>query len=170
METTGIVRRVDDLGRIVIPKEIRSNMRINPGECLQIYSDTNKIVLEKNNILEKHSDYFEKMLKVFTKTLNMSIFLTDTDKVIFSLGTTMKDCLNQKIDDNIYNIILERNRKNLEDISFLEDKSNMLIQPLIIRGDVIGSTIFVRKLNKFTEVEEKIMDIVNNLLINHVEN
>ena len=86
MEASGIVRRVDDLGRIVIPKEIRSNLRIKSGECLEIYTVDDKIFLKKQDMISKYTDYFEKMLEAFSKTLKINILLTDTDKVIFSLG------------------------------------------------------------------------------------
>lgn len=170
MEASGIVRRVDDLGRIVIPKEIRSNLRIKSGECLEIYTVDDKIFLKKQDMISKYTDYFEKMLEAFSKTLKINILLTDTDKVIFSLGEGSSIYLNKELDNTIYNIILERDRKKLDDVQFFGDKSNILIQPLVVGGDVIGSTIFVRKNNEISEIDTKIMDIVDNLLIKHVEN
>lgn len=170
MEASGIVRRVDDLGRIVIPKEIRSNLRIKSGECLEIYTVDDKIFLKKQDMISKYTDYFEKMLEAFSKTLKINILLTDTDKVIFSLGEGSSIYLNKELDNTIYNIILERDQKKLDDVQFFGDKSNILIQPLVVGGDVIGSTIFVRKNNEFNEIDTKIMDIVDNLLIKHVEN
>lgn len=170
MEASGIVRRVDDLGRIVIPKEIRSNLRIKSGECLEIYTVDDKIFLKKQDMISKYTDYFEKMLEVFSKTLKINILLTDTDKVIFSLGEGASIYLNKELDNTIYNIILERAQKKLDGVEFFGDKSNILIQPLVVGGDVIGSTIFVRKNGEFSEVDNKIMDIVDNLLIKHVEN
>lgn len=170
MEASGIVRRVDDLGRIVIPKEIRSNLRIKSGECLEIYTVDDKIFLKKQDMISKYTDYFEKMLEAFSKTLKINILLTDTDKVIFSLGEGSSIYLNKELDNTIYNIILERDQKKLDDVQFFGDKSNILIQPLVVGGDVIGSTIFVRENNEFSEIDTKIMDIVDNLLIKHVEN
>lgn len=170
MEASGIVRRVDDLGRIVIPKEIRSNLRIKSGECLEIYTVDDKIFLKKQDMISKYTDYFEKMLEAFSKTLKINILLTDTDKVIFSLGEGSSIYLNKELDNTIYNIILERDQKKLDDVQFFGDKSNILIQPLVVGGDVIGSTIFVRNNNEFSEIDTKIMDIVDNLLIKHVEN
>ena len=170
MEASGIVRRVDDLGRIVIPKEIRSNLRIKSGECLEIYTVDDKIFLKKQDMISKYTDYFEKMLEAFSKTLKINILLTDTDKVIFSLGEGSSIYLNKELDNTIYNIILERDQKKLDNVQFFGDKSNILIQPLVVGGDVIGRTIFVRKNNEFSEIDTKIMDIVDNLLIKHVEN
>ena len=170
MEASGIVRRVDDLGRIVIPKEIRSNLRIKSGECLEIYTVDDKIFLKKQDMISKYTDYFEKMLEAFSKTLKINILLTDTDKVIFSLGEGSSIYLNKELDNTIYNIILERDQKKLDNVQFFGDKSNILIQPLVVGGDVIGSTIFVRENNEFSEIDTKIMDIVDNLLIKHVEN
>lgn len=121
-------------------------------------------------MISKYTDYFEKMLEAFSKTLKINILLTDTDKVIFSLGEGSSIYLNKELDNTIYNIILERDQKKLDDVQFFGDKSNILIQPLVVGGDVIGSTIFVRKNNEFSEIDTKIMDIVDNLLIKHVEN
>ena len=107
MEASGIVRRVDDLGRIVIPKEIRSNLRIKSGECLEIYTVDDKIFLKKQDMISKYTDYFEKMLEAFSKTLKINILLTDTDKVIFGLGEGSSIYLNKELDNTIYNIISE---------------------------------------------------------------
>ena len=148
MEASGIVRRVDDLGRIVIPKEIRSNLRIKSGECLEIYTVDDKIFLKKQDMISKYTDYFEKMLEAFSKTLKINILLTDTDKVIFSLGEGSSIYLNKELDNTIYNIILERDQKKLDNVQFFGDKSNILIPPLVVGGDVIGSTILsVRIMN-----------------------
>ena len=132
MEASGIVRRVDDLGRIVIPKEIRSNLRIKSGECLEIYTVDDKIFLKKQDMISKYTDYFEKMLEAFSKTLKINILLTDTDKVIFSLGEGSSIYLNKELDNTIYNIILERDQKKLDNVQFFGDKSNILIQPQIL--------------------------------------
>lgn len=132
MEASGIVRRVDDLGRIVIPKEIRSNLRIKSGECLEIYTVDDKIFLKKQDMISKYTDYFEKMLEAFAKTLKINILLTDTDKVIFSLGEGSSIYLNKELDNTIYNIILERNQKKLDNVQFFGDKSNILIQRLLL--------------------------------------
>ena len=168
MEASGIVRRVDDLGRIVIPKEIRSNLRIKSGECLEIYTVDDKIFLKKQDMISKYTDYFEKMLEAFSKTLKINILLTDTDKVIFSLGEGSSIYLNKELDkkDILIYSVMGLCGESGEAIDIVKK----LIQPLVVGGDVIGSTIFVRKNNEFSEIDTKIMDIVDNLLIKHVEN
>ena len=156
MEASGIVRRVDDLGRIVIPKEIRSNLRIKSGECLEIYTVDDKIFLKKQDMISKYTDYFEKMLEAFSKTLKINILLTDTDKVIFSLGEGSSIYLNKELDNTIYNIILERDQKKLDNVQFFGDKSNILIQPLVVGGDVITT----EKCGIFTKAMHVVYNIV----------
>ena len=87
MKDTGIVRRIDELGRIVIPKEIRKNLRINTGDNVEIYMDeNNKIVLKKYSTLFGMEEELFNIAKVINETSNATIIITDIDKIIVSYG------------------------------------------------------------------------------------
>ncbi|MGN1000486.1 MAG: stage V sporulation T C-terminal domain-containing protein [Bacilli bacterium] len=167
METTGVIRRVDSLGRIVIPKEIRKSLRIKPGECLEIFLDNEKIALRKKDLISGYSDSLEQFIDIVSKATNTTILITDTDKVLFASGNLSEKYLHEAIDDSIYNLMIKRKRQKNSFISG-NDTEN-IIQPIIINGDAIGSVIFIREHNEIGEVEEKLIDIIANLLIRHIE-
>lgn len=100
METTGITRRIDELGRIVIPKEIRKNMHIKSGELLEIYvNDSDSLVLKKHSIINNKQMFIKSFIKKLGNIINGNVFLTSLDEVIFSS--------NEKIDGKKFNSEME---------------------------------------------------------------
>ena len=90
MKATGIIRRIDDLGRVVIPKEIRKNLRIKEGDNLEIFVSGEEVILKKYSMMNKINDLaFELTDSIYT-FMKHSIFITDTDTVI--VIDTEKDC------------------------------------------------------------------------------
>ena len=102
---TGIVRKIDELGRIVIPKEIRKSLNIRNGEDVQIFIRDEEIVLKKYKKLLTVKDSAIKYLYSFRKITDSTVFITDKDKIIAS---TLENLLGEKIDDKILNLIEER--------------------------------------------------------------
>ena len=72
MKATGVVRRIDDLGRIVIPKEIRRSLKINDGDSLEIFVDTNEVILKKYSLLDDMVDLSKKLVNTVKKVYNKS--------------------------------------------------------------------------------------------------
>ena len=87
MRTTGVVRGIDDLGRIVIPKEIRKSLRIKEGETLEIYSgNKDEIILKKYSFIESIESFSKKICDAFYSSTKKDIIVTDTEKVISASG------------------------------------------------------------------------------------
>lgn len=80
----GISRKIDELGRIVVPKEIRNNLNINVNDELEIYVNDNKIILEKYSKLENIKEFIIKLIKDIKNVNGMKILVTDKDKIIDS--------------------------------------------------------------------------------------
>ena len=99
MELTGITRRIDQLGRIVIPKEIRASLRIKNGDELEIYTKENDIILKKNSSLNKLTDIGNIIVSSLNYYLKFNVFLTDKDKYISISGSLKNKYLNKEIDD-----------------------------------------------------------------------
>lgn len=137
MKTTGITRRIDELGRIVIPKEIRYNMHIKPGELLEIFlSDENTISLKKHNILNNNSNILSEYIDFLAKKMNSNVFLADLDKVIFSNKLSQKnEPLISKIDSNISGL------DKIELTNNYTIKQPFSIYNLNPNGDLIGHLI-----------------------------
>ena len=90
MKTTGVIRRIDDLGRIVIPKEIRKTMRIKNGESLEIYLDEDSIILKKYSPIESLETIASKYVETFNRVLKHNVIVTDKDRVIAIAGNLKK--------------------------------------------------------------------------------
>ena len=174
METTGVVRRIDELGRIVIPKEIRRTLGIKDGASLEIYIDKDVVALKKystmNNLVEISNVYSE---TIYT-TMKMDMFITDRDNIISCPNLRKKEYLNKSISKYLEECIIKRtkikenDRKKLyitED-SFIE--CNYIISPIIANGDVIGLVILINN-EKLNENDKNIVDIASQFLGKNVE-
>ena len=85
MKTTGITRRIDELGRIVIPKEIRKNMHLKPGELLEIFlNDSETITLKKHSIISKKEEFITKYVNALASKLKADIYITSLNSVEIS--------------------------------------------------------------------------------------
>lgn len=161
MKTTGITRHIDELGRIVIPKEIRKNMHIKPGELLEIYlSDGESLVLKKHNTINKKNNTIKEVINSATKKMDFNIFITNFNKVVFS---NKKDVEDKLLSDDI-------DIKKTDTIYLTEDyiiNEPFSFYNLSINGDLIGYVIFEHKGTKINkELESILLNIIENCLEN----
>ena len=146
MKATGVVRRIDDLGRIVIPKEIRRNLRIRDGESLEIFVDGSDIVLKKFSIMKDVDSYASNLVDSMYSILKKSVIITDCDSVI-ACSSDVKDVFNKPISDSL-SICIKRREKILEkynkDLFITDDFSfccKYVINSIIANGDCVGLVI-----------------------------
>lgn len=146
MKATGVVRRIDDLGRIVIPKEIRRNLRIRDGESLEIFVDGDNIVLKKFSVMRNIDEYASNIALSLYSLLKKSIIITDSDSVI-ACSSNIKDLLNKSISDNLSSSIkrresiIERYNKELVITDDFSIDSKYIINSIIANGDSVGLVI-----------------------------
>ena len=105
MDFTGFARRIDSLGRIVIPKEIRKCLKIKPDDCLEISVENEKIILTKKNLLSGCEKSLEFLMESISKQFNTNIILTDIENVFYSKGIQGKNLLNQSLSPKINKMI-----------------------------------------------------------------
>lgn len=111
MKATGIVRRIDDLGRVVIPKEIRRVLRIREGDPLEIYTNNSgEVILKKYSPINELSHYASEYAETAANILGASVVISDTDQVIAVSGGLKKDMVDRKIDYELDKIIQSKNR------------------------------------------------------------
>lgn len=159
MKNTGIVRKIDELGRIVLPKELRKTLNINSGDDFQIAIDNNKIVLEKFSKLESYEDTILNIINCFSCVNNLSVYITMQDTIINN---------KEKISDVIYNLIKSRKifinerieRNILNNNLIVEGK--MIILPIVIDSDLLGSIIVIG--NDYIKILESYSKIIYNLI------
>ena len=98
MKATGVVRRIDDLGRVVIPKEIRRTLRIKEGDPLEIFTDKEgEIILKKYSPIGELSEFASEYAETLTKTTGHIACITDKDTVIAVSGASKKEWLEENI-------------------------------------------------------------------------
>ncbi len=174
MKSTGITRRIDDLGRIVIPKEIRKNLKIKENEVLEIFINNDEIILKKfspfNDLEKVLSDY----IKVINDMTGNDVIITDRDKVILSSKRLEERLLNKKLSEYVNDLIenrsifLSNDMKGIEVIDNEKIKQNYYFIPFIIDSDVVGSIIMFSS-KEFDENSKSLLLIASKLLVNYIE-
>ena len=162
MKNTGVIRKIDELGRIVIPKEIRKNLNIRNGEDIQIYIDEDKIVLKKHQKMLSIKENAKKYIDSFSKLTTSKLLVTDKEKVIASSGNTIIDA---KIDSNVVSLISDRKVGNGRGIAFENNKvdSYYYAVPIIVDADSIGSVIVLSDL-EVNEQDKLLISVIKILL------
>ncbi len=146
MKATGIVRRIDDLGRVVIPKEIRRTMRIREGDPLEIYTDREgEVIFKKYSPIGELQSFASEYADTLQKTSSMPIFICDRDEVIAVSGASKKEYLDRKISPALEEIVEKRSlyvRGNTsETIAITSDGGSHYVNcamPILSEGDVVG--------------------------------
>lgn len=171
--STGIIRRIDELGRIVIPKEIRKSLRIKNGDNLEILVEGENITLRKYSQIENATDMAAIYAESFYQVLKYNIIVTDTDKVVACAGNLKKKYLNQGISDSLTTMIerrdsfVERKKSSIEITPGLTEYGYYTVATIINNGDSIGSVIILSLDTPMLEQEEKLAMILANMLSNY---
>lgn len=152
MKATGIVRRIDDLGRVVIPKEIRRTLRIREGDPLEIYTDTEGgVIFKKYSPVGELSQFATTYSDVLSHTSNFPTVICDRDHVVAVAGLSKKEYLERRITSSLEdlmesrrNYVLTKDENN--SITPIEgiDKKAAVIFPIIVAGDVTGAVILLQ--------------------------
>ena len=146
MKATGIVRRIDDLGRVVIPKEIRRTMRIREGDPLEIYTDREgEVIFKKYSPIGELANFAGQYAETLHKTCRLSVVITARDAVIAAAGVSKRDFLDKQITREAERIMESRDfyeyQAGDERIAVTDDGMSWYIHmamPIVSEGDVIG--------------------------------
>ncbi len=170
MKTTGIIRRIDELGRIVVPKEIRKSLRIKNGESLEIFTNDNDIVLRKYSPVESLESLALKFVDTFQQVIKYNVIVTDRDKVIAIAGPLKKKYLDMPISDFTERSIdrrdsfVERQKKTFSFVDGEEEFGYYSFSSIVHNGDAIGSVIVVSTDIPIAESGEKMAVILSHIL------
>lgn len=178
MKATGIVRRIDDLGRVVIPKEIRRTLRIREGDPLEIFIDREgEVILKKYSPINELGNFATEYAEALFDSLHFPVLICDRDEIIAVAGESKKDYLNQNISGQIGKAIegrtqvVESEKTNVELLEGKEEEVNSLcISPIIANGDPIGCVIiFSKEGEKLSNVEQKAAETAASFLAKQME-
>lgn len=155
MKATGIVRRIDDLGRIVIPKEIRRTMRIREGDPMEIFtSREGEILLKKYSPVGELSEFATSLAESLAQVLGELVCVTDRDYIIAAAGTGKKEYDGKPLDPQMQNAIDKRTNavgsaegNNLMKVSSDDEKAyeRQAVATILSNGDSIGAIIILSK-------------------------
>ena len=168
MKSTGVIRRIDELGRIVIPKEIRRNLQIRDGETLEIFIENDSIILRKHSIVATAFDMINKLGSLTNDIMNYSLIITDREKIIYISDKNLEIIKGKNISAKLINYIDGRecyNSKEEITLSFdeLDLKGYFSISPIISSNDSIGLIILYSK-EKMNIEEEKYSKLLAKLI------
>jgi len=149
MKATGIVRRIDDLGRVVIPKEIRRTMRIREGDPLEIYTDREgEVIFKKYSPMGELSAFAAQYAETLYKTCNLSVLICDRDAVIAAAGVSRKEYQEKSLSSELEKVMEGRGmyawREGGEQISPLSETTSHYVNcamPIVSEGDVVGCVV-----------------------------
>ena len=149
MKETGIVRRIDELGRVVIPKELRKTMRIKEGDPLEIFTDAETLMLKKYSPVSAISDISDSVVDALYSQSEMTALVVDFDNVVAVKGKGAKELAGKRVSSKLVDAITERKTvfSGAGDggaIPLTEDGinyKNQVIVPIISGGDALGAVI-----------------------------
>lgn len=180
MKATGIVRRIDDLGRVVVPKEIRRTLRIREGDPLEIFTDREgEIILKKYSPIGELSLFAKQYAEAMAQTTGLVVAIADRDQFIAVAGSGKKDLLAKAVSKELENLMTEREsliaskgEKSYITISYDDDDyTQQVITPIICEGDVIGAVVILSReaKQKLGEMELKLAQTASSFLGRQME-
>ncbi len=174
MKATGVVRRIDDLGRIVIPKELRRTMRIREGDSLEIFIEGEKIMLKKYSPVQNVNDFVLEFVESIYSSYKKDMLITDNEMIIAGAGNYKKDLTGKKISTRLEEKLTKRATQYLEKGDFLElthdyyIKRPSVIKPINVYGDIIGCVI-VSSDNEITESDKTLAEFSGIFMSRYLE-
>lgn len=154
MKATGIVRRIDDLGRIVIPKEIRRSFRIKEGDPLEIFTDAEgEVIFKKYSPIGELSNFASQYAEVLHKNGGLPIAIMDNDHVVAASGISKREILERRVTKNLEELMENRaihiTNDKIPSVSAIEgyDRKANIVYPIIYGGDVSGAVCMIEDEN-----------------------
>lgn len=151
MKATGIVRRIDDLGRVVIPKEIRRTLRIREGDPLEIYTATDgEVIFKKYSPVGELSAFAGQYADVLARISSLPTLICDKDHVVAAAGVSKREFLERRVSSILESYMENRKsytatQQSASDVQPIEglDHSAAIIYPIIASGDVTGAVVML---------------------------
>lgn len=177
MKATGIVRRIDDLGRVVVPKEIRRTMRIREGEPMEIFTGREgEIVLKKYSPVGEMGEFARIFAELLAQNLGMLVGISDHDQFIAASGPEHRLLLGKSISGEMEETIRNRSLAFVEKGCRLTENGEergelVVIQPIISAGDAIGAVVLVngKEEKGSREVQKKLAEVTAGFLARQME-
>lgn len=162
MKSTGIVRRIDELGRVVIPKEIRRTMRIKSGEELEIFTTDEELVLKKFSAVRLFADVAEAYVEALSSVSMATVAVCDNEETVVCRGELRRALDEAKPTEALAATLEKRQLTVVSDADIgaylspcAERAVGLLAAPIIVGGDVVGSIVMIRTRGEIGEADRK---------------
>ena len=176
MKAIGVVRRIDDLGRIVIPKELRKTMRIKEGDSLEIFIDgADKVVLRKYSPVQNINEIVNEFVIGLYEATKSDIIITDNEQIIAVAGSIPKELIGKKLSTYYCDRIKNRSTQviekpcNFEIIENYKINRPTIFKTISVYGDILGSVVIICN-NTITDIERSLVDFSTSFFNKYLEN
>ena len=173
MKETGVIRKLDELGRVVIPKEIRKNLRINEGDMVEIYVDgTDEVVLKKHSPFKINEDDSYKLSKTLYDKFKNTILITDDVQVIGGYGTLFGEHIDQYLSKDFKKIFSGQKRYYGPSFGIIENSKlsyTILARKLLSKDEELGTICMIEENTKIDGNCEQIFDFVASFFAKKLE-
>ncbi len=168
MKQTGVVRKIDELGRIVLPKEIRRNLGFRDGESLEIFVDDKGVYLQKFSKMLDLKDVCLDLCNDVFDIMNINVLILDRDKILVSSNSKLTGRMIPKMVDALMENRESYESKNKEKL-FEEEKDYFyLMKPIIVSTDCLGMIIFYKN-QEFLEWERNFNKFLSQIFVRKIE-
>ena len=179
MKATGIVRRIDDLGRVVIPKEIRRTMRIREGDPLEIYTNSEgEVIFRKYSAISEMSENAVYVAEIMHKIAGCPVVIFDKDHVVASAGVAKKEFSERRVTGQLEELMESRGQyfcPNGDCNNFFPaegvNRTATAAVPIITAGDVSGAVVFMSsdKDREVTDLQKSLINAAAQFLSRQIE-
>ncbi len=180
MKATGIVRRIDDLGRVVIPKEIRRTMRIREGDPLEIFTDRDgSVIFKKYSLMDDQSEFAQQICEAMARTTGGTVVVTDRDTIVACAGAPKRELAERRISEELGRVLDERQLyrpdRGTDGVPVCEGDGRFTVTaaaPILSGGDLLGGVLYAAEgdENPVGDAECKLAQAMAAFLGRHMEN
>ena len=172
MKETGILRRIDELGRIVVPKEIRKKLKIREGDNLDIFVSEDNVILRKYSPLNDLETILTILLAALKKINNVVIVVTDLSKVIASTKNEINN--DEPISEVLVQLLSQKEQIHINKNMSVQitgnysSNQNLFIKPIVIYGDLFGAVILFNEFESLHNQQE-IIDLIHYFCSEYIQ-
>ena len=175
MESTNIVKKIDELGRIVLPKEIRKKLKLRTDDFLEIYVDNDLLCLKKYSKIKSLKSFAQQLTDVLYSYTQKEILIADKYNIIAYTGTDKKEYIGKEISDKLLesinrrDSIMQNHIKELQLINNEEIKCSYVMNTIISNSEYIGIVVMYSKEEILTEHDMNVIKILSSFLNKYLE-
>ena len=164
MKNTGMVRRIDELGRIVIPKEIRRQLMLKEGESVSFFVDQDEIILKKFSLLQGLSHVIDCLLDGLENKYHNIFLVTDLKEILMCSSSGLSQYQRKKLSNDLSWMISQNRIIKEEMIDYLDAKHTLTLFPLLYENKVIGSLMMLTQSTPYYMIDEDLLMFTKDII------